>query len=207
MAVRRGVVSIIAAAIALSACGLVPANTSMLGDGIYFEPGAQSTAIAVSRYLPQALAQVQDRHQREFRRPPRIYLFSSERQFDDQTGFNATRVAAVSKPGGLYFAPQPFAQLAPVMVHELSHVMLRQWTGPYAFYRVPTWFREGLATWVADGGGAQDVALQFPACSVHEPVEGHLVALIFVMVGESIELDVVEAVLCRAKHQSHVGVS
>jgi len=41
------------------------------------------------------------------------------------------------------------------LTHELSHLHLQQQLGVYKMSRLPVWFKEGLAAYVSDGGGAQ----------------------------------------------------
>ncbi|UCH80679.1 MAG: hypothetical protein JSW20_13225 [Nitrospiraceae bacterium] len=41
--------------------------------------------------------------------------------------------------------------------HELSHLLMHQNTGGYAYIKIPSWFHEGLASIVSNGGGAQNI--------------------------------------------------
>jgi hypothetical protein len=43
------------------------------------------------------------------------------------------------------------------LIHELSHLHIRNQIGNYKVSRLPFWFTEGLATYVSDGGGAHTV--------------------------------------------------
>lgn len=43
------------------------------------------------------------------------------------------------------------------IAHELSHLHLYQHVGDYAYLCIPSWFVEGLAAFVSDGGGAEKV--------------------------------------------------
>jgi hypothetical protein len=45
-------------------------------------------------------------------------------------------------------------RLPGILVHELSHLHLGQYRGHYTF-QLPVWFHEGLASLVAEGGGAE----------------------------------------------------
>ena len=46
-----------------------------------------------------------------------------------------------------------------ILTHELSHAQLSQTLGTIQFNRtLPRWFREGLAIYVADGGGATNAS-------------------------------------------------
>lgn len=44
------------------------------------------------------------------------------------------------------------------LAHELSHLHLCQQLGLLKMRNLPTWFKEGLATFVSNGGGAQTVS-------------------------------------------------
>lgn len=44
------------------------------------------------------------------------------------------------------------------LAHELSHFHLYQQLGLIKMRELPTWFKEGLATFVSDGGGAQTIS-------------------------------------------------
>ena len=125
---------------------------------VEYEAGAKHIAARIAQNLPATTSKVEAGHQHRFKRQPRIYVFATESNFEETTGYVANLVAGVSTPNGLYLAPQPYAQTLGVLQHELSHALLRQWVGTYQFHRTPIWFREGLATWAADGGGADSVS-------------------------------------------------
>jgi hypothetical protein len=48
-------------------------------------------------------------------------------------------------------------RLAAILTHELSHAHLEGWMSTSAMIHLPSWFREGLAVMVSDGGGAEFV--------------------------------------------------
>ncbi|HYA86789.1 MAG TPA: hypothetical protein VEI57_06995, partial [Nitrospirota bacterium] len=46
-----------------------------------------------------------------------------------------------------------------ILTHELSHLQLQQQLGIYSFNaNIPSWFQEGLAVMVSNGGGAEKVS-------------------------------------------------
>nr|WP_189941636.1 hypothetical protein [Sulfuriferula thiophila] len=47
-----------------------------------------------------------------------------------------------------------------ILIHELSHLNLQLQMGSLAWARVPSWFHEGLATFVSNGGGAETISVQ-----------------------------------------------
>ena len=125
-----------------------------------YETGSELLVSEIEQSLPSALAKVEKGHQHRFKKEPVINVFTTNQKFKEVTGYQAHLVAGVSKPDGLFLAPQPPAQLPGVLEHELSHVLLRQWINSYRFHITPIWFREGLATWIADGGGADTVSVE-----------------------------------------------
>lgn len=129
-----------------------------IDDSVWFETGAAEEAEQVSGLLADAMTRVEKGHQHPYRKQPVIFLFATEEKFEHATGYHGDRVAGLSTPGGVYLSPQDPAAVQAVLTHELSHVLLRQWTGDYRFYRTPIWFREGIATWVSAGGGAGPVS-------------------------------------------------
>ena len=127
---------------------------------VKYETGSELLVFEIERSLPSALAKVERGHQHTFRKEPVINVFATDQKFQEVTGYQAYRVAGVSKPDGLFLAPQRPEQIVGVLEHELSHVLLRQWINSYRFHKTPIWFREGLATWIADGGGANAVSVE-----------------------------------------------
>ena len=49
------------------------------------------------------------------------------------------------------------ARLPAILTHEMSHAHIQGWISPYAYVRLPNWFKEGLAVAVSGGGGAEFV--------------------------------------------------
>jgi len=43
------------------------------------------------------------------------------------------------------------------MTHELSHAHLQQWMPTFRYPKTPSWFLEGVATFLSQGGGAEAV--------------------------------------------------
>jgi hypothetical protein len=152
-----GIAILIAGTLVLTGCAAPTQLQNNIDDTVWFEAGAGDTSIQIARFLPEAILIVENAHQQGFKDIPKVYLFASDQGFEQATGYQANRVAGVSTPFGLYLAPQNIEQMQRILVHELSHVLLRQWIGSWRFHQLPIWFREGLATWAADGGGAGSV--------------------------------------------------
>lgn len=106
--------------------------------------------------MPNAVAKVETRHNREFFKPIAVHICATEDEFKRITGFD---VEAHVSPKGLFLSPYllRYPQVIPgVLTHELSHLHIQQQIGSLKLGRLPLWFVEGVATWVAEGGGAYD---------------------------------------------------
>jgi hypothetical protein len=156
------------AALFLSACGparsLVAACRStdgfvpLAGDArIRCEPGAEPLALAVAPWLDTAVADVEQGHGAPFAEPVTVYVCASEESFTRYSGSKG-RGAVTSK---LFLSPALLGQPETIplyLAHELSHLHILQRVGVYGLLKLPVWFKEGLATLVSRGGGAQDVS-------------------------------------------------
>jgi hypothetical protein len=60
------------------------------------------------------------------------------------------------------------AQLRKILVHELSHAHLQGQLNFYAFGQIPSWFNEGLAVMVSNGGGAANVSEATARAAIRE---------------------------------------
>ena len=158
---RPGLGFIMLLSLALGACVSQKSRLEQnIGDNIRYETGAEGQAGVVADTLPSSMIRIETGHQHAFKQPPVVYVFSTGQKFEEVTGYHAHRVAGLSTPAGLFLSPQESVQLQRTLTHELSHVLLRQWVGTYRFHRTPVWFREGLATWAAAGGGAESVTVE-----------------------------------------------
>ncbi len=126
---------------------------------IKYEPGAENFAALVSLALDQAIQQVEAKHYRAFQQPVVVYVCNTAQSFARLSGQKETIRGGVHPTQGLFLNPvllnRP-ASIAPVLTHELSHLHLNQ-QHQMNFVDYPAWFNEGLATFVADGSGADAV--------------------------------------------------
>ncbi len=126
---------------------------------VMYEPGAAEQAQRVAEALPTALQTIQYAQFRDFVAPVKIYVCASLESFK-----------AYGAPGGkeggfvlnrrLFISPKPentSERISKVLTHELSHLHIEQQTGLLKSARIPSWFKEGLAVYVAKGGGAETV--------------------------------------------------
>lgn len=131
--------------------------THMNDSRVLFEPGAEDYANKVILFLPSAIQQVEEKQYRSFVKPVRIYICASRESFTRTYGADV-RAGMLTK---LFLSPRIFefgddiARLN--LIHELSHLHIQNQIGNYKMSRLPTWFIEGLATYVSDGGGAHTI--------------------------------------------------
>lgn len=126
-------------------------------DQVRYADGGEGFARMVAAALPQAAARIEAVHQRAFRSPPVVYVCGTEACFHRFVHPRWNFSAAVVYDNRLVLSPRLFgrerARLVPVLLHELSHLHLGQTRGHYSM-DIPVWFHEGLASFAANGGGA-----------------------------------------------------
>lgn len=126
---------------------------------VFYEPGAEANAAIVADALPGAMRQVEAAQYGRFAIPVRIYVCATIPSYARYTG--------EPKSGGdttiarkIFISPKPQntpERLPFVLTHELSHLQLFQRLSAYRTQSLPTWFKEGLAAYVSEGGGAEGV--------------------------------------------------
>lgn len=124
---------------------------------IYCEPGSEALAAAVAPLLPNAIETTEAAQFSAFAQPIEIYTYRSAETFAAHSGATTTAGGAVSLQR---LNLSPALQKSPerirgILIHELSHLHLQLQMGSIAWARVPSWFHEGLATWISGGGGAE----------------------------------------------------
>ncbi|MBJ6802689.1 hypothetical protein JFN90_21375 [Geomonas sp. Red259] len=152
--------------ITASGCGLVGSKVARFtsdfktlpSDGcILYEKGAEALAEETARSLPRAIKTVESRQFGEFKEPIKIYAFADTKSFAKFVNVPEVIKGAATR-NEVYLSGQLLGKMGEVqgvLTHELSHVQLSQSLGAVTFNRVlPRWFREGLAIYIADGGGA-----------------------------------------------------
>jgi hypothetical protein len=124
---------------------------------IMLESGADNFASAVAIDLPLAIEKVESRQYSKFPDRITIYVCKSQESFKKLTGRN---VSALTYKQNIYLSPKLLENPDTIklyIAHELSHLHMHQHIGDYAYLCIPTWFHEGLAAYVSDGGGAEKV--------------------------------------------------
>jgi hypothetical protein len=124
---------------------------------VLFEPGTEDFADRVVSFLPSAVQQVEERQYRSFAKPVRVYVCASRESFVRMYGADV-RAGVLTK---LFLSPRIFEAGDEIargyLIHELSHLHIRDQIGNYKASRLPFWFTEGLATQVSEGGGAHTI--------------------------------------------------
>ena len=126
---------------------------------VRYEPGAAGMARQVARALPAALHTVQEMQYRGFAAPVRIYVCASIDSFKAY-GAPSGREGGFVLNKRLFISPKPgntAERIPALLAHELSHLQIEQQIGLFRAARIPSWFKEGLAVRVANGGGAETV--------------------------------------------------
>ena len=157
--------SLLCATFILTACATVPPPLPTLNDSfvplasdhrVRYEPGSENAASQVATLLPVAIQQVEAAHARAFLSSVLVHVCGTNDCFKRYVF--TPNVSAATAPDNLVFlGPQLFGRelhrLPGILTHELSHLHLGQQIGHYT-HTVPAWFHEGLATFAANGAGA-----------------------------------------------------
>lgn len=125
---------------------------------VRYEPGAKAFAAAVAAALPGAVEKVEARQFSAFPGRIRVFVCHSRESFKQMTGRD---VAGMAYRNRVFLSPKVLERpgtLDAYLAHELSHLHLYQHVGGYGYIGIPSWFAEGLAVAVSDGGGAERVS-------------------------------------------------
>jgi hypothetical protein len=132
-------------------------NVLRSDNRILYEEGAEALAEAAARYLPKAIADVKLKQYGSLQGPVKVYVFASSKSFAKFAG-TSDAVLGAGLENEIFLSGKllnTMDKAQGILTHELSHVQLSQVLGIVKFNRaLPRWFREGLAVYVANGGGA-----------------------------------------------------
>ena len=131
-----------------------------LADNVYYEPGAEVYADSIVRFVPIAIERVEQVHGLPFEEPFKIYVCNTQKSFNEFTAITITRfpIRGTAMMGDVYIAPSAFNFIGfdtheETLTHELSHLHFQQRLGFFTRRKIPAWFSEGLADFVAGSGG------------------------------------------------------
>ncbi len=125
---------------------------------IRYEAGAEATATILARELPDAIAAVEKLHGEKFPQSITVHACASLKTFGDFTAVPSAGGIVLNKR--LFISPKENntpERLYRILRHELSHLHLDQKLGASAHLHIPSWFQEGIAVVVSNGGGAENV--------------------------------------------------
>lgn len=141
-----------------------PNNLQALdNDGrVRFEKDAKNCALDVATFLPGAIELVEARQGRPFRRDPTIGVYVSFDRYARANGLENSSILATYRSGRVILSPALCGaereNLPGVLTHELSHAHFFGWRSSPFSSRPPSWFTEGLAVMVSNGGAAEGVS-------------------------------------------------
>lgn len=136
---------------------------------ILYEPGADGFADKIGDFLPTAVKRVEEGHFLPFKKPFKVYVFSSQKSHNESTAIPTSYpIRGTAIQGNVFIAPSAFSFKGmdthrESLMHELSHLHLAQRLGFLKRRRIPSWFTEGLANIIAGSGGegiSEDMAVQ-----------------------------------------------
>lgn len=147
---------------------------------ILYEPGAEAYADKIAKFLPIAVARVEQEHSHPFKKPFKVFVFATQKSHNSYLAVPASlpiRGAAFTRK--IYIAPSAFAFQGEdthqaSLMHEMSHLLLRQYIGFFKRRKIPLWYSEGLANLVAGSGGegiGEDRAIQAIKQGIWMPIE------------------------------------
>jgi hypothetical protein len=137
---------------------------------ILYEPGAEGFADKIADFLPTAVKRVEEGHFLPFKKPFKVYVFSTQKSHNESTAIPTSYpIRGTAIQGNVFIAPSAFSFKGldthrESLMHELSHLHLSQRLGFLKRRRIPSWFTEGLANIIAGSGGegiSDDMAVQF----------------------------------------------
>jgi hypothetical protein len=130
---------------------------------ILYDQEAEDIATKVEDTLDENIASVVNNLYQEFKdiNAIKIYIFESKDRYSSFSG-STPRARGSAVKNEVYISPiirERIETLDAIVIHELSHVHLRQYIGTWRYMtEVPGWFHEGLAVEVSGGGGAEKVS-------------------------------------------------
>ena len=132
---------------------------------VYYDADAVDTATKVKHILPNIITQIENKHPINFKdkKAIKIYVFASKDRYANFSSASPkSRGSAILNT--IYISPKILQQidsLESILTHELVHIHLSQYMGLWRDWaEIPSWFHEGLAVEISNGGGAETVSKQ-----------------------------------------------
>jgi hypothetical protein len=129
---------------------------------VHYEAGGEDFARDVAELLPDAIARVEAVHGRPFMHPITVGAYVTPEAFAAANGLGSNIPVGVTFAGRVILSPKLFSpqrrRLPAILTHEMSHAHIQGWIGGSKYFRLPPWFKEGLAVMISGGGGAELVS-------------------------------------------------
>ncbi len=142
----------------------LPDRLPALADNglVHYEAGAEDFARDVAELLPEAIMRVEAVHGRPFAHPVTVGAYATPEAFAAANGLGSNVPVGVTFAGRVILSPKLFRpqhqRLRAILTHEMSHAHIQGWIGRSKYFRLPPWFKEGLAVMISEGGGAELVS-------------------------------------------------
>ena len=122
---------------------------------IRYEQPAQENALVLRGVLDEQIRFVEEVLGTSFNTPIEIFICASQASFNEYV-FLSKNVRGAVYWGKLFLSPGAFSRgsLSELVAHELTHYLFNGHLGEKPHVEnIPRWFREGIAVFVANGGG------------------------------------------------------
>lgn len=123
---------------------------------IKYEPGAEAYAERVAQIADENQQAVESILNASFKQPINILICATQESFNQYVYISKNARGAMFW-GKVFLSPRAFERgyLEDLLKHELTHYLFYTNLGDKTHIKnIPLWFREGIAVFVANGGGA-----------------------------------------------------
>ncbi len=140
-----------------------------------YEQGAEDLAKLVADSIATSMSRVEQQQYVPFKDGESITIYV----FNDREHYARFSHASILSRGSsamdeVYMSGkfrEKRETLPNILVHELSHVHIRQYTGSLQYIKdVPGWFLEGIAVLTSSGGGAENVTVEQAETAIRKDI-------------------------------------
>ena len=126
---------------------------------VLYEKGAEAYAQTVATQLDTAIQTVEQKQYRKYTKPVKVHVCNTIESFTSYCVDHHAAGCVLNER--LFLSPKNFISNQDVLTHELSHLHIEQQLGMISWHSgYPSWFQEGLATYVSGGQGASKVTVE-----------------------------------------------
>jgi len=127
---------------------------------VLYEKGGEKLSNIVALQMQSSVSKVESIHNEIFSKQIRVYVCATYESFEKHTAKKNPRGVMIGDR--IFLSPKLLEKpdtIKNILTHELSHLHFAQRIGKTNyFYNIPAWFQEGLATYVSEGGGSENVS-------------------------------------------------